>query len=112
VSNVVASTVKSPGVATIVAGPRPDGTLPIATLRPRTRAFVRGQVTSKRVQPWAGVPTLEFTLADESGELAVVFLGRREVAGIDLGTRMEIEGTVGEHHGRPAILNPTYRLLT
>jgi amino acid transporter len=95
----------------VATGPRDDGTMPIAALRARTRAFVRGQVTSKRVQPWAGVPTLEFTVADDSGELAVVFLGRRDVAGIELGTRMELEGTVGEHHGRPAILNPTYRLL-
>jgi len=94
-----------------VTEPRADGTTPIVALPLRTRARVRGQVKTKRVQPWAGVPSLEFTIADETGELAVVFLGRRDVAGIELGTRMDVEGTVGQHHGRLAILNPTYRLL-
>jgi amino acid transporter len=102
------------GPATPVAAPpvpRPDGTIPISAARLRQRARVAGRVHSVRVQPWAGVPTLECTLVDDTGNLSVVFLGRREVAGIDLGTRMIVEGMVGEHHGRLAVLNPTYQLL-
>jgi len=64
-----------------------------------------------RIQPWAGVPTLECTLVDETGGIYVVFLGRREVAGIHPGTRMVVEGMVGDHGGRMAILNPEYRLM-
>jgi hypothetical protein len=40
-----------------------------------------------------------------------VFLGRRRVPGIRNGTRMEVTGMAGDHHGRLAILNPEYRLL-
>jgi len=91
--------------------PRPDGTAPIGDLQPRAAARVTGVIRSKRIQPWAGVPTLELTLADETGAVALVFLGRRSIAGIGLGTTMVVEGMVGDHHGRLAILNPTYRLL-
>jgi hypothetical protein len=40
-----------------------------------------------------------------------VFLGRRSIAGIAVGSRVIAEGMVGEDRGRLAILNPTYRLL-
>ena len=88
------------------------GTVPVANVQWRTRARVAGRVRSLRVQPWAGVPTLEGTLVDETGGISVVFLGRRHVAGIRPGTRMVVEGMVGEHAGRLAILNPDYRLLS
>ncbi|MBV8160339.1 MAG: DNA-binding protein, partial [Acidimicrobiia bacterium] len=42
----------------------------------RSRARVAGRVRSLRVQPWAGVPTLEGTLVDDTGGISVVFLGR------------------------------------
>ena len=59
-----------------------------------------------------GAPTLECTLIDATGGVAVVFLGRREVAGIHPGTCLAVEGMVGEHNGRLAILNPAYDFVT
>jgi hypothetical protein len=47
---------------------------------------------------------------DSTGGLVVVFLGRREVAGIHCGTHLVVEGMVGEHGGRLAILNPDYEI--
>ncbi len=64
-----------------------------------------------RVQPWADVPALECTLVDGSGGLTVVFLGRRKVGGVRPGTRLMVEGIVGDHHGKLAMLNPDYTLL-
>jgi hypothetical protein len=87
------------------------GTIPVAEVEWRGRAKVAGRVRSLRVQPWAGVPTLEGTLVDDTGGISVVFLGRRHVAGIRPGTKMVVEGMVGDHAGRLAILNPDYRLL-
>ena len=87
------------------------GTAPIAEAEWRQRARVAGRVRSVRVQPWAGVPTLECTVVDDSGGISVVFLGRREVAGVSPGRRMVVEGMVGDHNGRIAMLNPEYRLL-
>jgi hypothetical protein len=98
-----------PAAASPAPPASPRGT--IGTARPRQRVRVTGHVRSLRVQPRAGVPTLECVLFDGTGGLSVVFLGRRHVAGIDVGTRMLVEGVVGDYHGRLAVLNPVYELL-
>ena len=72
---------------------------------------VAGRVRSVRVAPLHDTPTLELVLIDATGAISIVFLGRRAVAGIEVGTRMSAEGMVGEHKARLAILNPTYQLL-
>ena len=65
-----------------------------------------------RVQPRAGVAALQCTLADETGEITVVFLGRRQVAGIEPGAFVSVTGMAGERGGRLEILNPDYELLS
>jgi hypothetical protein len=50
-------------------------------------------------------------MVDKTGRLVLVFLGRRHVAGVEPGARLIAEGTVGEHGGRLAILNPDYELI-
>jgi len=47
---------------------------------------------------------------DETGEMVVVFLGRRQLPGVKIGTKMSVEGRVGTHRGRQAIVNPMYEL--
>jgi hypothetical protein len=64
-----------------------------------------------RVQPWAGVATLECQVVDATGGILVVFLGRKHVAGISPGAKIVIEGMVGDHSGTLAILNPAYRII-
>ena len=64
-----------------------------------------------RVQPRAGVATLECTVVADSGTMTVVFLGRRDIAGLHVGRIVRVEGVVGEHHGRLAMLNPRLELL-
>jgi hypothetical protein len=89
------------------------GSTAIAGLRWRQRAKVTGRVKSMRIQPWGGVATLELTLVDASGgTLTVAFLGRRQIAGIETGTQMVVEGVVGQHHGRLTIINPVFELLS
>jgi len=83
----------------------------IGDLRWRDPVRVLGRVRSVRVQPRANVPTLECTLVDDSGGITVVFLGRRSVPGIRLGTQMIVDGRAGSHHGKLAVLNPEYTLL-
>jgi hypothetical protein len=77
----------------------------------RSRVKVAGSVRSMRIQPWAGVATLECTIVDDTAGVTVVFLGRRRVAGIECGASMVVEGMVGVHHGRLAILDPDYDLI-
>lgn len=84
----------------------------IGTVEWRQEVHVVGRVRSIRVQPRADVPTLECVLDDGTGGLSVVFLGRREVPGIRLGTTLAVSGRAGAHHGRLALLNPDYEIMT
>ena len=91
--------------------PIPPGAIPIAEARHRDRVTLAGRVKAVRVQPRAGVATLQATLADETGEVNVVFLGRRQVGGIEPGACLAVTGVVGDRLGKPEILNPEYELL-
>jgi amino acid transporter len=84
----------------------------IDAVRWRDRVRVRGQVRSMRVAPQRDVATLECVIDDGTGTLLAVFLGRRELGGVNVGSRIELVGTAGVHQNRLAILNPSYRLLT
>jgi RecG-like helicase len=88
-----------------------SGTVPIIDARWRRRVTVGGRVRSVRVAPLHDSPTLEMVIVDATGAISLVFLGRREIAGIGVGTVMTAEGVVGIHQARLAILNPTYRLM-
>jgi len=48
---------------------------------------------------------------DETGGLLLIFLGRRTVAGVELGRHVVAQGMVGEHRGYLAMLNPVIELL-
>jgi amino acid transporter len=87
------------------------GTVAIGDAHWRERVAVVGRVRSVRVAPQHDAPTLELTLVDGTASISVVFLGRRGLAGVGVGTQMKVEGTVGVHKNRLAILNPTYQLL-
>ena len=108
----VAKDIASHGVAEIIRPDQvPEGAAPIASVSYRQRARVAGRVRSVRVQPWSGVATLECQVVDASGGILVVFLGRKQVAGIAPGAKIVVEGMVGDHGGRLAILNPDYRII-
>jgi hypothetical protein len=88
-----------------------NGCTPIGELHWRTPARIRGRVRSLRVQPWADVATLEAVVVDESGGLVLIFLGRRRVAGLELGSTVIASGMVGQSRGYLAMLNPTIELV-
>jgi len=103
---------RSAGLRTAPSHGQMSGTVPIASLRPRQRGRVSGRIKSVRVQPRAGVPSLECTLADSSGQLTLVFQGRRHVPGIEPGTRLIVEGMVGKRERSAAIVNPLYWIVS
>jgi amino acid transporter len=101
------------GVAAVDLGlAAPPECTPLDEVSIRARVKVIGRVHAVRVQPWGGVPSLEATIKDGRGMLTLVFLGRREIGGIGPGTVLTAEGLVGTHRNRPAMLNPTYTLLS
>jgi amino acid transporter len=95
----------------VVPPPNTDGTTSIGHVRYRQRCKVVGKVAGVRVQPFAGIPTLECIIRDGTGQLSVVFLGRRKVHGLFVGRSLAVEGVLGRHQGRLCILNPRYELL-
>ena len=88
-----------------------EGQSPIWAAHHRQRVTIAGRVHAVRVQPRSGVATLECTIVDGTGSMTVVFLGRRDYPGLHTGRRVVVEGVVGEHHGRLAMLNPRLELL-
>lgn len=84
---------------------------PIGSLDARERVTIEGTIHAVRVQPWSGVAALECVLEDRTGRINVVFVGRRQIAGVEVGARLRVEGVVGNHHRQRAILNPSYLIL-
>jgi amino acid transporter len=84
---------------------------PIGEIMWRKRAHVQGHVTSMRSSPQSSAPGVEIEVWDETGGVKLQFLGRREIAGLEVGSIMRAEGMVGEHEGALTILNPSYELL-
>ena len=83
----------------------------IGQIQWRKRAKVHGRVTSIKTAPRGSAPSLQVEIWDETGGVSLQFLGRREIAGLEVGSQMRAEGMVGEEEGAMVILNPSYELL-
>lgn len=84
------------------------GTTRIGEAPTRSRAKVAGVVRRITVRPVEGSESLEALLSDGTGEVEVVWMGRRAIPGLSLGTRVVVDGVVGESRGRRRIVNPTF----
>jgi RecG-like helicase len=88
-----------------------DDVTPIEKVEWRKRSMVHGRVTSISTAPRGAAPMLQVEVWDETGGITLNFLGRREIAGLEVGMEMRAEGMVGEEEGQLTILNPSYELL-
>ena len=94
------------------AGPAGDGGVrSISTATPRDVVTVEGRVHAVRMSPIGGSPALHCTVTDDSGTIGLVFLGRRSIPGLNVGTHVRATGMVGERAGGPAIVNPDYAFV-
>jgi amino acid transporter len=84
---------------------------PIGEIEWRKRSKVHGRVTSISTAPRGSAPMLQVEVWDQTGGIMLSFLGRREIAGLEVGMEMRAEGMVGEEEGELTILNPSYELL-
>ena len=87
------------------------GGCPVKELPDRRSAVVCGTLRTVTLRPRANVPALVGELYDGSGVLTVVWLGRRQIPGIEPGRRMRVTGRVSRRDGRPVLFNPSYELL-
>jgi hypothetical protein len=84
------------------------GTVRIADAELRMRAKLAGIVRRVTILPVEGLEALEAVLWDGTGEVTAVWLGRRSIPGLALGSRLVVEGVLGREHGERRIVNPTF----
>jgi hypothetical protein len=87
------------------------GAAPVARCQERSLVTVLGSVRSLTLRPRAGTPTLEVELYDGSGTVTLVWLGRREIAGIEPGRQLRATGRITSDGTRRVIFNPRYELV-
>jgi RecG-like helicase len=85
-----------------------EGTARIVDAPVRARAKLAGVVRRITVRPVEGSESLEALISDGTGEIEVVWMGRRSIPGLSLGTRVVVEGVLGEQRGRLRMVNPTF----
>ncbi len=86
------------------------GTVRIGETKPRQRVKIAGVIRRLTVFPMQDNESLEVVVSDGTGEVLIQFMGRRAIRGLTLGTRVVVEGVLGEQHGRVVMLNPRLEL--
>lgn len=90
------------------------GVVSIADAQARQEVTVAGEISSVRIVPRAGCPSIEATISDGSGTLVAVWTGRSRIAGVSPGKKLVVNGRgspQGGAAGRLLVLNPRYELL-
>jgi hypothetical protein len=87
-----------------------QGCTTIADAPTRKRVRIAAVVRRITVRPAEGHEAVEAVLSDGSGEIAAVWMGRRSIPGMSLGTRMVLEGVLGDAaRGEPSrMVNPRF----
>ena len=84
------------------------GSTRIAEAPLRSRAKLAGVVRRITVRPLEGYESLEALISDGTGEIEIVWMGRRSIPGLSLGTKVIVDGVVGENRGERRVVNPTF----
>ncbi|MGB8021599.1 MAG: OB-fold nucleic acid binding domain-containing protein [Candidatus Nanopelagicales bacterium] len=90
-----------------------EGVTPIADCTNGMPVTVSGVLRSVTLRPRERVPAVEAELFDGSGQVLLVWLGRRQIRGIEPGRAMVAWGRITCTDGRPdklTMFNPRYEL--
>jgi RecG-like helicase len=74
----------------------------------RSKVKLAGVVRRITVRPLEGHESLEALLYDGTGELTLVWMGRRSIRGLNLGTHLVVQGVVGEQRNARRMVNPEF----
>jgi RecG-like helicase len=88
-----------------------EGAVPIRNCEDRQLVDLTGTVSTLTIAPRAGHSALEVELRDGSGAVTLVWLGRRQIPGIDPGQMIKVSGRISCQDGRRLMYNPKYELL-
>jgi RecG-like helicase len=84
------------------------GVTPIRDVEARAVARVAGAVEVLRVRQRDGQPAIEAVVGDGTGTVTAVWLGRRAMPGLTLGSRLVLEGRFAGQQPKLQMLNPHY----
>ncbi|HLB61591.1 MAG TPA: OB-fold nucleic acid binding domain-containing protein [Actinomycetota bacterium] len=84
----------------------------IAEAPTREPVKIAGIVRRMTYMPVSGHESLEVLLADGTGEMRVRWMGRRSIPGLSLGTKVVVEGVIGEERGARRMVNPRFEFGT
>jgi hypothetical protein len=89
------------------------GCTPISEAPSRTRVRVAGVVRRITVRPIEGFESVEAVLSDGTGEIVALWMGRRSIHGMSLGTRMLAEGVLSgqSRSERRKMVNPKFEFV-
>jgi hypothetical protein len=90
---------------------RDEGAVPIQNCEDRQQVSLTGTVSTVTITPRDGHPALEVELRDGSGAVTLLWLGRRQIPGIDPGRTIKVWGRISCHEGKRLLYNPRYELL-
>jgi RecG-like helicase len=82
------------------------GSVRIADAPHRTHVRIAGVIRRLTVFPMQDNESLEAVVSDGTGDVIVRFMGRRAIGGLGLGTRVVVEGVLGESRGQVQMMNP------
>ncbi len=84
--------------------------VPIADSRHREIVNVAGTLRAVTLRPRGSTPAMEAELWDGTGRVLLVWLGRRDIPGIEPGRKIVVHGRLTSMKGDRAIFNPKYEL--
>jgi hypothetical protein len=87
------------------------GVIHIGDVSQRTLVTVSGEVRSVTLRPRHETPALDVELWDGSDSLHLIWLGRRRIAGIVPGIKLQATGRVTKQRKLTTIFNPAYEIL-
>jgi hypothetical protein len=77
---------------------------------PRCRIAVSGEIVAASTEGRHGTRYYRCDLDDGTGAISLLFSGRAGIPGMEVGSRLYVEGTSQLEDGRPVLWNPIYRL--
>ncbi|NYE75541.1 RecG-like helicase [Microlunatus parietis] len=90
---------------------RDSGARPIKQCKDREVVDLAGTIAAVTINPRGGHPALEAELRDGSGAVTLVWLGRRQIAGIDAGRSVRVSGRISCGGEGRIMYNPRYELI-
>lgn len=82
----------------------------VAAVDDRRKVHLSGIISSLVILPRSAAPAVEAELNDGTGTIALVWLGRDRIPGIEPGARLEVTGFAARRAGRRVMYNPRYEI--